>query len=54
MTRYSAQTDLYRDQFIGILSHDLRSPLGAITAGARCWRVPPIMTLARQGSRLAS
>src|ERR1051326_1151396 len=34
MTRYSAQTDLYRDQFIGILSHDLRSPLAAITAGA--------------------
>lgn len=34
MTRYSAQTDLYRDQFIGILGHDLRSPLGAITAGA--------------------
>lgn len=34
MTRYSAQTDLYRDQFIGILSHDLRNPLGAITAGA--------------------
>ena len=34
MMRYSAQTDLYRDQFIGILSHDLRSPLGAITAGA--------------------
>ena len=34
MTRYAAKTDLYRDQFIGILSHDLRSPLGAITAGA--------------------
>jgi signal transduction histidine kinase len=34
MVRYSAQTDLYRDQFVGILSHDLRSPLGAITAGA--------------------
>ena len=34
VTRYSAQTDLYRDQFVGILSHDLRSPLGAITAGA--------------------
>ena len=33
-TRYSAQTDLYRDQLVGILSHDLRSPLGAITAGA--------------------
>ena len=34
MTRYAAKTDLYRDQFIGILSHDLRSPLSAITAGA--------------------
>ena len=34
VTRYAAQTDLYRDQFIGILSHDLRSPLSAITAGA--------------------
>ncbi len=34
MARYGAQTDLYRDQFVGILSHDLRTPLGAITAGA--------------------
>ena len=34
VTRYGAQTDLYRDQFVGILSHDLRNPLGAITAGA--------------------
>ena len=34
ITRYAARTDLYRDQFIGILSHDLRSPLSAITAGA--------------------
>jgi len=34
MTRYAAKRDLYRDQFIGILSHDLRSPLSAITAGA--------------------
>ena len=34
VTRYSAQTDLYRDQFVGILGHDLRDPLGAITAGA--------------------
>jgi signal transduction histidine kinase len=33
-TRYSAQTNLYRDQFVGILGHDLRSPLSAITAGA--------------------
>ena len=33
-TRYSAQTNLYRDQFVGILSHDLRSPLGAITVNA--------------------
>lgn len=34
ITRYATKTDLYRDQFIGILSHDLRSPLSAITAGA--------------------
>ena len=33
-TRYSGETDRYRDQFVGILGHDLRSPLGAITAGA--------------------
>jgi signal transduction histidine kinase len=34
MTRYSAKADRYRDQFVGMVSHDLRSPLGAITAGA--------------------
>lgn len=34
MTRYAAKTDIYRDQFVGILSHDLRSPLSAIVAGA--------------------
>lgn len=34
MTRYASKTDLYRDQFVGIISHDLRSPLSAITAGA--------------------
>lgn len=33
-TRYASQTDRYRDQFVGILGHDLRSPLAAITAGA--------------------
>jgi hypothetical protein len=34
MARYAAKTDLYRDQLIGILSHDLRTPLGAIMVGA--------------------
>jgi signal transduction histidine kinase len=34
MTRYSAKTDRFRDQFVGMVSHDLRNPLGAITAGA--------------------
>ena len=34
MTRYAAKTDLYRNQFVGILSHDLRTPLSAITTGA--------------------
>ena len=40
MTRFTAQTDVYRDQFIGILSHDLRTPLGAITTGAALLAVP--------------
>jgi signal transduction histidine kinase len=30
MQRFGEQTDLYRDQFIGILGHDLRTPLSAI------------------------
>ena len=34
MDRFAVRTDLFRDQFIGILSHDLRTPLGAVTAGA--------------------
>ena len=34
MNRYAARTDAFRDQFVGILSHDLRNPLGAITTGA--------------------
>jgi signal transduction histidine kinase len=29
-----------RDQFIGILSHDLRTPLGAVTAGAALLALP--------------
>jgi signal transduction histidine kinase len=34
ITRYTLQTDVYRDQFIGILGHDLRDPLNAIVTGA--------------------
>jgi signal transduction histidine kinase len=40
MTRFAAQTDLFRHQFLGILSHDLRSPLGAITTGTALLAVP--------------
>ena len=32
--RFSEQVDLYKNQFVGVLSHDLRAPLSAITAGA--------------------
>jgi signal transduction histidine kinase len=32
--RFSVRVDTYKDQFIGMLSHDLRGPLSAITAGA--------------------
>jgi signal transduction histidine kinase len=31
--RFAMRTDSFRDQFIGVLSHDLRTPLGAIAAG---------------------
>jgi signal transduction histidine kinase len=34
MNRFAMQTDLFRDQFIGVLSHDLRTPLTAIAMGA--------------------
>jgi signal transduction histidine kinase len=34
MDRFAVQTDLLRDQFIGMLSHDLRTPLAAVTFGA--------------------
>ena len=34
MTRYGVMTNLYRDQFVGVLGHDLRTPLNAIRTGA--------------------
>jgi signal transduction histidine kinase len=40
MDRFTVQTDRFRDQFIGILSHDLRTPLGAITTGAALLAIP--------------
>ena len=40
MDRFAVQTDLFRDQFIGVLSHDLRTPLAAITTGAALLAVP--------------
>jgi signal transduction histidine kinase len=40
MERFAEKTDLFRDQFIGVLSHDLRGPLGAVIAGAALLAVP--------------
>lgn len=40
MDRFAVQTDLFRDQFIGVLGHDLRTPLGAVTAGAALLATP--------------
>lgn len=34
MTRFTLRLDAFRDQFIGILGHDLRTPLAAIMTGA--------------------
>jgi signal transduction histidine kinase len=40
MDRFALQTERFRDQFIGVLSHDLRTPLGAIITGAALLGVP--------------
>jgi signal transduction histidine kinase len=40
MDRFAAQNDLFRDQFIGVLGHDLRTPLGVVTTGAALLAVP--------------
>jgi len=40
MVRFTESTDRYRDQFIGVLGHDLRTPLGAIAAGASLLTMP--------------
>jgi signal transduction histidine kinase len=64
MDRFAVQTDQFRDQFIGVLSHDLRTPLAAITAGAallnlpednpqrRSWIVTRIMSSAQRMERM--
>ena len=33
---YQERETQYRDRFLGILGHDLRNPLNAITIGASC------------------
>jgi signal transduction histidine kinase len=40
MDRFAQKTDLFRDQSIGVLSHDLRAPLGAVITGAALLAVP--------------
>jgi signal transduction histidine kinase len=39
MNRFAMKTDSFRDQFIAVLSHDLRTPLGAIAAGLAALRM---------------
>jgi hypothetical protein len=36
--RFARQTDLFRDQFIGVLSHDLRTHLAPSPQAPRYWR----------------
>lgn len=38
--RFGLQTDLFRDLFVGVLGHDLRTPLAAITMGAPLLAAP--------------
>ena len=48
MNRFAVQTDLFRDQSIGILSHDGRTPLAAII---RARRFSPRPRTSRRGGR---
>ena len=52
MVRFSDRVETYRDQFIGVLGHDLRTPLSAITAaaGALSARTGDPQTSARVGA----
>ena len=66
MDRFAVKTDKFRDQFLGVLSHDLRTPLGAITAGAallalpednpqrRSWVVTRILNSAQRMERMVA
>jgi signal transduction histidine kinase len=40
IVRFSERLTVYSDQFIGMLGHDLRSPLSAITSGATLLTMP--------------
>ncbi len=40
MERFAAKTDSFRDQFVGVVGHDLRGPLGAITTGVALLAAP--------------
>jgi signal transduction histidine kinase len=40
LERFASRTDSFRDQSIGILGHDLRNPLSAITTGAALLTLP--------------
>jgi signal transduction histidine kinase len=40
LSQYATQLDRFRDQFIGILGHDLRSPLSTIVTGAAVLALP--------------
>ena len=54
MVRFGEMAEMYRDQFVGILGHDLRNPLSAITASAAVLTMSSEgdQKLARVGSRI--
>jgi hypothetical protein len=40
LNRFALQTERFRDQFIGVLSHDLRTLMGPLPPVPRCWPCP--------------
>jgi hypothetical protein len=50
MDRFANQTDRFRDQFIGIVSHDLRALSAPLQPALRFWLCPRIILNVGEGS----
>jgi signal transduction histidine kinase len=54
VTRFARKLSTYRDQFLGVLGHDLRNPIGAIEMAAMLMARSDDHAIRRAGSRILS